>query len=298
MKILLTGANGLLGQQLVKLISSNTDHQLVATGKGSCRFSFQNSDQHKYIDLDITDGIAVTKTILAEQPGIILHTAAMTQVDSCELNPVACWDVNVTGTRFLIEAAKQVNAFFLFVSTDFVFDGSKGMYKEEDAAAPVNYYGSSKLAAEKSVMESGLPYSIVRTCLVYGNILSGNRSNIISWVKNNLEKKDPIRVVNDQWRTPTYVEDLANGILLIINKKATGIFHISGAEIMTPYDIAVATADFYHLDKSLISAVTSLNFTQPAKRPAKTGFDISKAKVLLGFIPVNFKTGLEKMNNL
>ena len=183
----------------------------------------------------------------------------------------------------------------MYVSTDFVFNGLNGPYKETDETGPVNYYGSSKLAAEKSVTEGNLQCSIVRTVLVFGNILVGNRSNVISWVQENLENNKPIKVVSDQWRTPTYVADLVKGILLALQKKATGIYHISGEEGMSPYDMATATADYLHLDKSLITKVDASIFTQPAQRPLRTGFIIDKAKQELGFKPLSFKDALQQM---
>ena len=294
-RLLITGSNGLLGQHLIKMLIETTSHQVIATGRGVNRLPFTLSNNYQYFSLDITDGIAVNNFLNEYKPDVIIHAAAMTQPDPCELNEIACWDVNVTATRFLVTAAESINARFIYISTDFVFDGLNGPYKETDETGPVNYYGSSKLAAEKSVMESKLQWAIVRTVLVYGNILVGSRSNIISWVKENLEKHQRIKVVTDQWRTPTYVEDLARGILLVIEKNATGIFHISGEERMSPYDMAVSTADYLHLDKSLMTEVNADTFTQPAKRPLRTGFIIDKAKKELGYQPITFNEALKKM---
>jgi dTDP-4-dehydrorhamnose reductase len=297
MKILITGSNGLLGQHLVKMLIETTSHQIIATGKGVGRLPFLQNDRYNYFQLDITDGNAVNDCLQLHKPAVIIHAAAMTQPDPCELDKISCWEINVTATRFLLEAAKIINAYFLYVSTDFVFDGLLGPYKETDIPGPVNYYGSSKLAAEKSVEESTLQWSIVRTVLVFGNILVGNRSNIISWVKDNLEKHTPIKVVSDQWRTPTYVEDLATGIIMVMEKQATGIYHISGEEGMSPYDMAVATAEYLQLDTSLMTKVDADTFSQPAKRPLRTGFVIDKAKQELGYRPLGFKEALMKMLN-
>jgi dTDP-4-dehydrorhamnose reductase len=294
MKILITGSNGLLGQHLVKMILDTTSHQVMATSKREPRLVIQDSRIHYYA-LDITDGMAVNLLLEKLQPDTIIHCAALTQVDECEQEPIKAWEINVTATRFLVEAAKQIKSFMIFVSTDFVFDGIHGPYKETDELNPVSYYGSTKVAAEKTVAESGLPCTIVRTCLLYGNILFGTRSNVISWVKENLEQGQKIKVVSDQWRTPTYIEDLAKGILLIAEKKATGLFHISGKDFLSPYDMAMATAEYLHLDASLIEKVDASVFTQPAKRPATTGFIIDKAKNELGYVPLSFKEGLQKM---
>lgn len=295
MKVLITGANGLLGQHLVKLLIDSSAYEVLATGKGPSRLPFHSSNLFSYVSLDITDGVEVNSLVTSYQPSIIIHTAAITQVDECEQNPVHCWNTNVTATRFLLGAAEIIGAFFIYISTDFVFDGKAGPYVESDIPGPVNYYGSSKLGAEKSVMEAKLPWCIIRTVLVYGNILVGNRSNMVSWVQNNLSQGKPIKVVSDQWRTPTYVEDLAKGILLAIENKAKGIYHISGEELLTPYNMAMATAEHLGLDKKLIEKVTASIFVQAAKRPAKTGFIIDKAKNDLGFRPLSFKEGLKKM---
>jgi len=294
MKILITGANGLLGQHLVKLLLDTTAHDIIATGKGDPRYVVQNSRLHYYA-LDITDGMAVHSLFEKLLPDTIVHCAALTQADECELNPIKAWEINVTATRFIVEAAKKINAFLIFISTDFVFDGINGPYKETDTVNPVSYYGSTKVAAEKSVAESGLPYAIARTCLLYGNIFAGTRNNVISWVKENLEQVKKIKVVSDQWRTPTYVEDLAKGILLIAEKKAVGLFHISGKDFLSPYDMAMATAAYLHLDASLIEKVDASVFTQPAKRPVTTGFIIDKAKNELGYEPLSFREGMMKM---
>ena len=294
MKILLTGANGLLGQHLLKLMLDTTGYDIIATGKGDQRTNFSDG-KFQYIPLDICDGVAVHQLVEKMEPGIIIHAAALTNADDCELNQIGCWNVNVTATRFLTDAAKKVNARFIFLSTDFVFDGINGPYREEDTPNPISYYGSSKWAAEKAVQESGLSYSIVRTCLVYGDMIAGTRSNIVTWVKDSLQQGKPIKVVSDQFRTPTYIDDLAKGILLIIEKNASGIFNISGKDLLTPYDMAIATAEHLGLEKSLIEKVDASLFTQPAKRPAKTGFYIEKAENELGFSPLSFKEGMAKL---
>ena len=168
MKICITGSNGLLGQHLVKLLAETTDHIIIATGKGESRLPFLSSKQLHYFSLDITDAIAVNIFLQLHQPDAIIHAAAMTQPDPCEQNPIECWHINVTATRFLLDAATSIHARFIYISTDFIFDGMNGPYKETDTPNPVNYYGSSKLAAEKSVMESKLQWAIVRTVLVFG----------------------------------------------------------------------------------------------------------------------------------
>jgi dTDP-4-dehydrorhamnose reductase len=296
MKILITGSNGLLGQHLVKLLLEKK-FSVTALGKGPDRLSFSTDPLYKYVEADITDPFTMNKMMLEEIPDIIVHAAAMTQVDICEQEKEKCIDVNVNGTKIISSLAEKNKSFLIYISTDFVFDGEKGNYKEDDAMKPVNFYGETKVSAEKIVAGSKTDHAIVRTCLVYGNVLQGTRSNIISWVKEKLERNEKIKVVDDQVRTPTYIDDLVNGILLLIEKKATGIFHISGEEVVTPYEMATRSADFFGLNKELIERVNASTFSQPAIRPLKTGFDIGKAKRFLGYQPISFKEALGKMYN-
>jgi dTDP-4-dehydrorhamnose reductase len=294
MKILVTGANGLLGQHLVNDLLQQ-DYHVVAIGKGINRLPFKESKYFIYYAIDITDDFLLHAAIEKEKPDIIIHAAAITQVDDCQLNQEKCEEVNVSATAGLLLTAEKFSKHFIYVSTDFVFDGQKGDYSEEDDMNPVNWYGFTKVQAESIVQTSDVPWAIVRTCLVYGNTPAGTRGNIISWVKQNLEEGKRIKVVSDQVRTPTYVEDLVKGILLVIRRNATGIYHISGKDKLTPYAIALKTARYFGLDESLIEEADAGSFQQPAKRPPKTGFDISKAVNELGFEPASFNEALQKM---
>jgi dTDP-4-dehydrorhamnose reductase len=290
-KILITGSNGLLGQKLVSLLSQQVDIQLIATSRGANRMDF--TDGYQYQEMDITDAEQVAEVIEKTRPDAIIHTAAMTNVDQCEGEKDLCWEMNVKAVEYLIEACEKHQIFLCHLSTDFVFDGNSGPYSEEDLPSPVSFYGWSKYAAEEIVKRSKCPWSIIRTVLVYGITNDMSRSNIILWVKNSLELHKPIKVVTDQFRTPTLAEDLAMGCYLVVDKKAEGIFHISGKDFLTPYEMAIKTADFFGLDKSLISQVDAKNFTQPAKRPARTGFVLDKAVSILGYNPVSFDEGIE-----
>jgi dTDP-4-dehydrorhamnose reductase len=294
MNILLTGANGLLGQHLIKLLLEK-QLQVIATSRGPSRLPFSNNNNYTYQELDITDGPKVNNLLLRHRPHAVIHCAAMTQVDQCEENKIDCWNVNVTATRFLLDAAKEIDARFIFLSTDFVFDGLNGPYAEDALPNPVNYYGSSKWGAEKAVAESGLHWTIIRTILVTGNPLNGTRKNIITWVKDKLEKGEKIRMVDDQYRTPTFVEDLAAGIMLVLEKNAQGIYHISGKDSLTPYSIAVETAKLLKLNESLIEKTDSPSLSHLALRPPKTGFVIEKAQNELGYNPHSFRDSLQKM---
>jgi dTDP-4-dehydrorhamnose reductase len=293
-KILITGSNGLLGQKLINLLAGKTGYQLLATGKGENRLGVIGK-YYDYASLDITNAKEVDTLIADFKPDFIIHTAAMTNVDQCESDKEGCLLLNVSATDYLVQAAEKNSCFFIHLSTDFIFDGTKGPLTEEDVPNPISFYGQSKLDAEKIVIESNLRWAILRTVLVYGIVKDMSRSNIVLWVKKNLEDKKNINVVDDQWRTPTLAEDLAIGCLLIIEKEAKGIFNISGKDMLTPYEMANITADFFKLDKSYITKADSSTFTQPAKRPPRTGFVIEKAKIILGYNPHSFVDGIKVM---
>ncbi len=233
--------------------------------------------------------------ITANKPDVVIHLAALSLPNYCELNKEECNSVNIHGTENIIAACKSINAYLLFASTDFVFNGENGPYKEDDKMDPVNYYGISKMKAEELCMASGLQFSIVRLCSVYGKSLSGKHRGVVMWVKENLTNKEPLKVFIDQVRTPTYVDDVVKAIISISEKKLTGIYHIAGEETLTPYAMALKTADFLGLDKNLIEKVTSATFEEAAKRPPVTGLIIDKAKNELPFEPINFEEGLKKM---
>ncbi len=288
MKILITGANGLLGQKLVQLLS-NERVSFLATSQGPSRIQTKDIS---YLPLDVKERGQVLKVVKEYTPKVIIHTAAMTQVDQCETDREKCWQLNVMAVAHLIEASEIVNAHLVHLSSDFIFDGLSGPYEEDDEPNPVNFYGQSKWAAEKLLYECNIKWSIARTILVYGATPGVSRSNIMLWVKRNLESGKPIQVVDDQVRTPTLVEDLAFGCYQIAMRSAYGIYHISGADLLTPYNIARITARYFSLDASLINKTNSENFKQPAKRPLKTGFIIEKARQDLGYQPHSFEAGL------
>lgn len=293
-KVLITGANGLLGQHLVKFLLEK-NYVVIATGKGEQRLDQNESSLFTYYDIDVIEGFSLHEVLKHEMPDVVVHAAAMTQIDDCELQPEQCERVNVQGTAQVLLDAEAFCKHFIYISTDFVFDGVKGNYNETDDCNPVSFYGFTKLQSESMVEMSEMPWTIVRTCLVYGNVIGGTRSNIVSWVKNSLTEGKKIKVVNDQVRTPTFVEDLVRGIELIIDKQAQGFYHIAGKDVLTPYEMAIATAEHFNLNKELIEKVDASVFTQPAKRPPKTGLDITKARKELGFEPVPFSEALKKL---
>ncbi|WP_341224352.1 SDR family oxidoreductase [uncultured Arcticibacterium sp.] len=289
-KVLITGSNGLLGQKLVALLLEEGKFEIIATARGGNRLPI--ADGYTYQSMDITNKENVDEVMDTFKPDVLIHTAAMTNVDQCEAEKEACWALNVTATEYLVDACERNSTFLCHLSTDFIFDGSAGPYDEKAAANPISFYGWSKLAAEHLVTNSNIKWSIARTVLVYGIAHDMSRSNIILWVKKSLEDGKQINVVNDQWRTPTLAEDLAKGCALIAEKEAEGVFNISGKDLLNPYQMAHMTADFFNLDKSFIKEATAATFSQPAKRPPRTGFNIDKAVNELGYKPLSFEEGI------
>ena len=289
-KILITGANGLLGQKLANILKDDPNVVFLATSKGANRNPRLPEEQ--FSSLDITNPSHVEEVFKRFSPDVVVHCAAMTQVDPCELDRETCLKVNVQGTRYLLSAALAEESHFVYVSTDFVFDGQSGPYAEEDAPGPVNFYGHSKLMAESEVKKYSGPWSIIRTVLVYGIIPNSSRSNIVLWVRKSLSEGKEIQVVNDQERTPTLVEDLAEGTKTIAVDGHRGVFHLSGPETLSVLEMAHETARHFNLDSELINPVTSSSLTAPGQRPAKTGFIIEKARRELNFNPRTFIEGL------
>lgn len=310
-KILITGSNGLLGQKIVYGFLGDPlcmlpdelgkkmkgEVQIIATAKGENRLL--RKDGYIYESLDITNKSEVEKVFLKHKPDVVINTAAMTNVDACETKREECWAANVTAVQNIVDTLSNpkfliLNPQLIHISTDFVFDGMKGTpYDENDKPNPLHYYALSKLEGEKIVMASKLKWAILRTIIVYGVVDGNTRSNLVLWVKNNLEKKQKINVINDQFRAPTLSEDLAQGCILAALKGAEGIFHVSGKETFSILDLAYQIADFWKLDKSFINPVSAAELNQPAKRPPYTGFIIDKARKQLGYNPRSFKEGLE-----
>ena len=293
-KVLITGANGLLGQKLVYGLKSRNDIALLATAMGQNRLIDQTN--YSFQSLDITNEKEVNQTIKQFSPHVIINCAAMTNVDACELNQKQCWDVNVNGVKHLANAVAKLGTHFIHLSTDFVFDGEDGPYNENDIPNPLHYYAKSKLESEKIVKESCVNWSIARTIIIYGITDNMSRSNLVLWAKGEIAKGNTINVVNDQFRSPTLAEDLAKGCISIMDKNAHGLFHLSGPTRYSILEMVYMVADFYNLDKSLINPVSSKSLNQPAKRPLVTGFDIRKAKKELNYNPSDFLAGIEIMN--
>lgn len=291
MRILITGSNGLLGQKLVAALRDDADARLIATSRGADRTPQPLGD--RYRTMDITVQAEVDSVFDEVRPDAVIHGAAMTNVDACETDPEACALQNITATKHLVESAKRHGSHFILLSTDFIFDGLNGPYAEEDEPAPLSIYGHSKLEGERIVMSAGLrKWSIARTIIVYGVAPGLSRGNVVLWAKSALEKGQPIKVVDDQWRMPTLAEDLADGCIRIAKQGAGGIYHLCGPDGMSILELVMRVGTFFHLDTSIVAAVKSDTLGQPAKRPPRTGFIIDKARRELGYSPRGFEAGL------
>ena len=291
MKILITGSNGLLGQKLAARLLQQPGVAVLATSRGANKLAGRHPAL-PFAPLDVTDAAQVRALLAQERPTHVVHTAAMTNVDECELNQAACWTQNVTAVQHLVAACAAQNIHLTHLSTDFVFSGEAGPLAEDAVPAPVNFYGQSKLAAERLVQASPGPWAIARTVLVYGVAHDYGRTNLVLWVRDALRAGQPINVVDDQWRTPTLAEDLAQGCWLLVRQSAQGIYHLSSDELLTPYAMALQVADYFGLNKGLITRVDASVFAQPARRPARTGFVIAKARRELGYAPHTFAEGI------
>lgn len=289
--ILLTGSNGLLGQKIVYLLLQRKDIRLVATSFGPNRLTEQKG--YEYCSLDISDKTQVNEAFERFKPDVVINTAAMTNVDACEAEKEKCVALNVTAVEYIVQACEKYNTHLVHLSTDFIFDGQAGPYKEEDKPNPISYYGWSKLEAESIIQKSNISWSILRTIIIYGIVDNMSRSNVVLWAKVALEKGQAINVVDDQFRSPTLAEDLAEACISASLKRSRGIFHISGPEIMSILELVQRVASFYKLDASLIKPSKSDSLNQPAKRPPYTGFIIDKARRELDYKPHSFEEGLK-----
>jgi len=284
-RILVTGANGFLGQHLCRFLLENKTYEVIATGRGENRVAIESL---LYEPADFTKEPEVRGLLERVQPDVIVHTAAMSKPDECHQNREACLAANVTATSYLLGSGVS---HFIYTSTDFVF-GEDGPHAEDAPTRPLNFYGDSKLMAEKLVASKAKTYTIVRPVFIYGKKWDDMRGSFVHWVQSNLSQGKKIKVVEDQSRTPTYAPDICKGITTIIERKATGIYHLAGGEVLSPYEMAVATAKALNLDETLIEPVTADTFPETVKRARRSGLLIQKAVRELNYQPVSFQEGL------
>ncbi len=287
MRILVTGSAGLLGSKIVeKLVKKGYD--IYAS------YSKHEPTNGNPIRIDITNEDDVEKAFKISKPDIIIHAAALTNVDECEINKELAWKVNVTGTKNIVNLSKQYNAFLIYISTDYVFNGEKGMYKEDDTPDPINYYGLTKLKGEEEVMRLN-NHSIIRSSVIYGSTPAAGKINFALWIIENLEKNKEIKIVTDQWNSPTLNTNLADMIIEILERRLTGIYHLAGATRISRYDFAKLIAKTFNLNENLIIPITSDKIQWTAKRPKDSSLNVSKASKTLTNKPLEITEALKML---
>lgn len=289
-RILVTGSNGLVGNRLVELLRLRADVDLIATSVGPDRRI--DREGYTYVPMDVTREQSIQEVCGLYRPDAIIHTAALTQVDRAEQLPAPCRLLNVGSVAYLIAACARYGMYLLHLSTDFVFDGLSGPYSESDPVSPISVYGRSKAAAEQLLRESEISWAVVRTILVYGNEVPGGRTNIVQWAKKVLQNGETVQVVNDQFRMPTYVDDLARAVVQITLNKERGIFHISGKEQVSIYELLGRVARHLDLSMEKVQPVSSSDLPGAELRPPRTGFQLDKARIRLNYDPVSLASGL------
>ena len=300
MKLLVIGGSGLLGYKVAKMASN--EHETFLT----YNYRSIQIEGCTTLKLDKCDRNAVFELLEKIKPDVVIDTAALHNVDYCETHPEEAWKVNVEGTRNVAEACKKVGAKIIFISTDYVFDGTKGYYTEEDAPNPLSYYAKTKLEAEKTIQSLDVNYIIARPSVIYGwnpsevsglKSSSGKSVNFVVWALQKLEKGEEIKAVTDQYSSPTLADNLAEALLVMASSEKQGIYHTAGKDCVNRYEFTLKIAEVFGLDKSLIKPVTSEIFKQVAKRPKKCCLDVSKAEKDFGIRFLTVEEGLKLMKN-
>lgn len=293
--VLVLGSNGLIGQKIVNRLSSDEQYNVVAASKNKNI----NHNKLNYIFelLDVTNRAELSLLFEKYSPQFVINLVAKASPDWCEENKVECWDVNVNAVEQIVKLSNKYQAHLIHFSTDFIFDGIKGNYSEEDIPNPINYYGLSKLESENIVTSNCLKWTIIRTAIVYGFAEEVSRSNFVLTYKKRLEQGDEIKIAQDQFRTATFVDDLAKVTIEILKNNLEGIYHISGNENLSVYEMVQKLAEIFNLNPLLIVPVNTYELNEKAKRPLRTGFKIEKAYNELAFSPVNYIDALRIIQN-
>lgn len=289
-RILIIGANGMLGQRAVEFYLALNDIELLATSVED-KFVF---DGIEYIQSDISNRNEIKKIVYDFCPDFIINAAAFTNVDLCETQRELAWKINVKGVEYLAEAARVLDSHLIHISTDYIFDGKNGPYSEIDIPNPLGYYARTKLASENVLKISGSKYSILRTNVLYGTA-KFSRPDFVKWVVDSLRANKKIRIVDDQINNPTFIDDLVEGINKVIETGKEGIYNIGGSEFLSRYDFTLKIADFFNLNKDLITKIKTEELNQPARRPLKSGLITIKAQSEIGYKPQTIIQSLELM---
>lgn len=292
MNILITGAYSLLGSALLTTRPKNIS---VVTSYHKKKNDFSNIKNISSIQIDITQKENIIHNINRINPAVIIHAAAISNVDYCEKNKQLAKKVNIDGTKHIIEAARQRGVTMLFISTNAVFDGKTPPYSEESTLKPINYYGETKAICEELIQKSGLPFVIVRLTTMYGWRPDETRDNPATFIINKLSKQEVLPMVTDHFVNLLYNKQAGNAIWKIILKKYTGVIHIAGSERISRFDFAKKIAKTFLFPQKLIKPVKSSYFKTIAKRPSDTTFTTEKMAKILRITPLSIIEGLEKM---
>jgi dTDP-4-dehydrorhamnose reductase len=291
-RIFIVGANGMLGQRLVEAFNKKDNIQLL-----TCSIEpkpFFNSVE--YVCCDLTKRESIKNIIFGFYPDFIINTAAFTNVDLSEIERETAWKVNVRGVEYLAETCRVLDAHLIHISSDYIFDGTKGPYTEKDKPNPLGYYGRTKLASENALRISGAMHTVLRTNVLYG-MAPYSRPDFVRWVISQLKNKKEIRIVTDQYNNPTFTDDLVQAIMKIIEFRRQGVYNVGGRDFISRYHFTQIIAEFFGLDQQLIIPITTQELNQAAKRPLKSGLITLKAQSEIGFRPHSIKETLSIMKN-
>jgi dTDP-4-dehydrorhamnose reductase len=285
LKLLVTGASGLFGSKLAEAALASNVEVYSGFSKDVVPFGFP-------VKFDVSDKSQVEAAFETAKPDVVVHAASLTDVDKCELNQPLAWTINVEGTKNVAEATAKCGAFLVYISTDYVFSGEKGCYKEDAAPNPINYYGLTKLKAEETAKEFVPDCCIARASVIYGATPAAGKINFALWLINKLQSGERVRIVTDQWNSPTLNTSLANMTLEVVVRRLSGVFHLCGASRVSRYEFASKIAETFGLDVGLIEQVDSSTFKLPAKRPMDSSLNTSKANTLLKAKPLQLAEAL------
>jgi len=288
MRLLITGGSGLLGSKTTSI----SVRKRYETYSG---YNDHEATNGTPVKLDICDKREVDKAFEKAKPDAVIHAAALTNVDKCEENNELARRVNIGGTKNIIEAAEQIKAFLVYVSTDYVFSGEEGPYKETDEPNPVNNYGLTKLGGEKIVTSSNLEWCIARSSVIYGSTPAAGKDNFVLWVLNKLGNEEPLRIITDQRVSPTMNTSLAEMTLEILERRLTGVYHLAGATPLNRYEFARLIAETFQLDEGLIAPARSSEMKWLAKRPQDSSLNVEKASKTLDNKPLKIREALNRL---
>ena len=286
MKILVTGAHGLLGRHL---LAPRADVELVGCGR-----SHEPVGQVPYRPVRLDDPGAVAAVLDEVRPDWVIHTAAITDVDRCETERDEARRVNLGLVETLVACCEAVDVGLVQLSTDYVFGGDDGPYDEADEPRPLSYYGQLKLESERLILDSKIRGTVLRTLWLYG-YLPQTRPNLVTWPLAAMHRGESLRIVDDQWGNPTFVIDLADALVELCRRDAEGIYHMGGADFMTRHDMVMRLAAFFDLDASGVQPIATTQAGQSAPRPRRSGLRSHRLAAALGRGPCSLHEGLTRM---